>query len=323
MDITVILCTYNRCKLLAKALESVALSCLPPSVEWEVLVVDNNSSDRTRSIVEDFSRRYPDRFRYLFESRPGKSYALNAGVVQARGVILAFMDDDVTVEPTWLQNLTGELYRGEWAGAGGPILPERSFSSFPRWLDPDLPHSLAPLALFNLGPDPVALSQSPFGTNMAFRKEIFDRFGYFRTDLGPQPDSILRGEDTEFGKRILAAGLQLRYEPSAKVFHEVPEDRLQKGYFLAWWFDKGRSDLRELGIRPEFRHSIGGVSLRTLLRLVVWTVRWMIAIKPPRRFFCNLQVRWLLGQIVESRRVSTEVQQPKKELEPRHPLSSL
>jgi glycosyltransferase involved in cell wall biosynthesis len=323
VKITVILCTYNRCQLLVNALESVAVSCLPPSVEWEVLVVDNNSSDQTRSVVQDFSRRYPDRFRYLFESRPGKSFALNAGVREARGVILAFMDDDVTVEPTWLQNLTAELHSGEWAGAGGPILPERSFSSFPHWLHPDLPHSLSPLALFNLGPNPMALSQSPFGTNMAFRKEIFDRFGDFRTDLGPQPDSILRGEDTEFGKRILAAGLQLRYEPSAKVFHAVREDRLQKKYFLDWWFDKGRSDVREFGVRPEVRYRVGGVPLRMLRRLMVWTLRWMLGVKPSRRFFCNTQVRWLLGQIVESHRLSTAAQRPKRELEPRHPPSSL
>jgi glucosyl-dolichyl phosphate glucuronosyltransferase len=323
VKITVILCTYNRCQFLAKALESVAVSRLPPSVDWEVLVVDNNSSDQTRSVVQDFSRRYPDRFRYLFESRPGKSFALNAGVREARGVILAFMDDDVTVESTWLQNLTAELHSGEWAGAGGPIFPERSFSSFPRWLHPDLPHSLGPLALFNPGPDPAALSQSPFGTNMAFRKEIFDRFGYFRTDLGPQPDSILRGEDTEFGKRILTAGLRLRYEPSAKVFHAVREERLQKRYFLAWWFDKGRSDLREFGIPPEFRYFVGGVPLRLIRRLTVWTLRWIFAVKPSRRFFCNTQVRCLLGQIVESHRLSTDAQRLKKELEPRHPMSSL
>ena len=79
MKITVILCTFNRCQLLAKALASVAVSTLPESVEWEVLVIDNNSIDRTREVVEDFCCRYPSRFRYVFESTPGKSHALNTG----------------------------------------------------------------------------------------------------------------------------------------------------------------------------------------------------------------------------------------------------
>jgi glucosyl-dolichyl phosphate glucuronosyltransferase len=302
--ITVILCTFNRCQSLAKALESVAAQTLPHTLVWEVLVVDNNSRDQTRTVVEDFCLKYPSRFRYLFEPQPGKSYALNAGIREARGGILAFIDDDVTAEPTWLQNLTAELRSGEWAGAGGPILPERGFSP-PPWLSGGDLRSFAPLALFNLGPQPGALTEPPFGTNMAFRKEIFERYGGFRTDLGPQPDSILRGEDTEFGSRILAAGLQLRYAPSAKVFHAVPENRLQKKYFLAWWFDKGRSDVREFGIPPEVRWFVGGIPLYLFRRITMWTLRWTAAVRPARRFYCQTRLRWLAGQIVESRRRET------------------
>lgn len=103
MKITVILCTYNRCRSLAKALESVAASQVPASVDWEVLVVDNNSGDQTRQVVENFSTRSPDRFRYLFEPKPGKSHALNSGIRESSGENLVFMDDDVTVEPTWFK----------------------------------------------------------------------------------------------------------------------------------------------------------------------------------------------------------------------------
>jgi glycosyltransferase involved in cell wall biosynthesis len=66
MYITVILCTYNRCEILSKALASVAVSNVPEFIQWEVLVVDNNSKDQTRDVVEDFCRKYPGRFRYLF-----------------------------------------------------------------------------------------------------------------------------------------------------------------------------------------------------------------------------------------------------------------
>ena len=191
MNISVILCTYNRCEALKKALESAGGLRLPGEVEWEVLVVDNNSTDRTRAVVEDFCHRYPAHFRYLFEPQQGKSYALNAGIREAQGEVLAFMDDDVTVEPTWLNNLVMPLLRGEWAGSGGRILPERTFVP-PPWLPREERYALAPLVMFDCGPDACELAEPPFGTNMAFRKEMFERYGGFRTDLGPDP--ALRSE---------------------------------------------------------------------------------------------------------------------------------
>ena len=127
MKITVILCTCNRCQSLAKALESIAASALPASVDWDVLVVDNNSSDQTRQVVEDFRQRYPGRFRYLFEPQQGKASALNAGIRAAHADVLAFTDDDVTVEATWLQNLTVNLRNKEWTDAEGVFFPTGPF----------------------------------------------------------------------------------------------------------------------------------------------------------------------------------------------------
>ena len=126
MKISVILCTYNRCQSLAKALESVAGSTLPDAVDWEVLVIDNNSGDQTRTVVEQASALHLGRFRYIFEPRPGKSHALNTGILAAHGNVLAFVDDDVTVEPTWLQSLTAPLDDEHLAGSGGRILPPRA-----------------------------------------------------------------------------------------------------------------------------------------------------------------------------------------------------
>ena len=116
MKISVILCTYNRCQSLAKTLESIAVSVLPESVEWEVVVVDNNSKDQTREVIEDFCRRNAGRFRYIHESQQGLSHARNAGIREARGEILAFTDDDIIVDNKWLHTLTTPLTSGEWAG---------------------------------------------------------------------------------------------------------------------------------------------------------------------------------------------------------------
>ncbi len=281
-----------------KALSSVALSRLPESVTWEVLVVDNNSCDQTREVVEDFIGRYPGRFRYLFESEPGKSRALNRGIAEARGDVLAFMDDDVIVDPRWLQMLTAALLKGMWAGSGGRILAKWNCPR-PPWLPENERRAMAPLAVFDLGLEAKRLAEPPFGTNMAFRRNVFEKYGGFRTDLGPQPGSQIRNEDTEFGRRLLGAGEQLWYEPSAIVFHPVQENRLRKQYYLAWWFDKARADILELGPPSHFKLCFGGVPLRLFRRLAVWTVRWILAVRPSRRFSNKLEVWAQAGQIVE------------------------
>ena len=149
--VTVILCTYNRCQSLAKALQSVAASEMPTSTAWEVLVVDNNSTIKPARSWKASSRRHPGRFRYLFEPKPGKSHALNAGIRDAHGDILAFIDDDVTVEKNWLTQFDRVLVGNAWAGTGGRILPEKTFSP-PPWLPLDGPNNMGGiLALFDLG----------------------------------------------------------------------------------------------------------------------------------------------------------------------------
>jgi glucosyl-dolichyl phosphate glucuronosyltransferase len=295
MKITTVLCTYNRCQSLSKALDSLARSILPETTEWEVLVVDNNSSDQTRAVVEDARQRYPGRFRYLFEPRQGKSYALNAGIREARGDVLAFVDDDVIVERTWLQNLTSPLSDGAWAGSGGRILPMRGFVP-PPWLALDGPHNLAGAlcAYCDPGDVPGELKDPPYGANMAFRKEMFDKYGHFRTDLGPRPSSEMRFEDTEFGRRLMAGGERLHYVPSAVVYHEVHESRVRKEFFLAWWFDFGRGSVRQTEKRPSTREI-----LKVVARTLLTTPRWLLTMDSQRRFYRKCRIWYEAGKIVE------------------------
>jgi glycosyltransferase involved in cell wall biosynthesis len=298
MDITVILCTYNRSESLAKALASVAVQELSPGVRWEVLVVDNNSRDQTPAVVRKFSDEYPGRFRYLFEPQPGKSFALNAGIAEARGSILAFLDDDVVVEPKWLEKLTATMRSGEWAGTGGRIVPGWSCPP-PKWLPCFDKQALGPLVAFAPSSEAGPLLEPPFGTNMAFRKVLFEKYGGFRTDLGPRPGSEIRSEDTEFGARLLAAGERLRYEPTAVVYHEVPKNRVCKEYFLKWWFDKARADVREFGI-TENTWRVYGIPAASVRRVITWAGRWFLTLDSSRRFSCKINVWINAGAIVES-----------------------
>jgi len=303
MNLSVILCTFNRSVALRKALESIVGQTIHNSVEWEVLVVDNNSKDETREVIEDFCYRYPGRFRYLFEPEQGKSQALNSGIREARGDIIAFTDDDVIAESTWLQNLTSSLSNADWVGAGGRTLPQKAFSA-PDWLACDDSHALGPLAMFDKGCEPRELDEPPYGNNMAYRKEVFEKYGDFRNELGPRPGNQIRGEDTEFGQRLLTAGERLVYEPSAVVYHDVPEKRVTKAYFLDWWFDKGRAGIEESGIPSDAKWLVAGIPILYFSRLVVWTCRWMCGTTSSRRFSCQRRVWWLAGTVVQCFRKS-------------------
>jgi len=302
MNVSVILCTYNRCQSLRKALESLAASILPDSIEWEVLIIDNNSSDRTSDVAVDYSRRYPGQFRYIFEPQQGKSHALNSGIRESKASVLAFMDDDVTVEPNWLENLTAPLRDSTWVGVGGRIVPPFGFSP-PAWLALEGPHNLGGiLALFDKGCEGRELTEPPFGTNMSFRKETFEQYGLFRPDLGPCPGSEIRGEDTEFGRRVLKAGSRLWYEPSAIVHHPVPEARLKKEYFLRFLYDHGRASIREQERPPQILFipglyfTIPKIIVSTLLGR---TISWLFSIDSRRRFQRKCMVWMNFGQIAE------------------------
>jgi glucosyl-dolichyl phosphate glucuronosyltransferase len=304
MDITLVVCTYNRSQSLAKSLESIAASQLPESLEWEVVVVDNNSHDQTSEIVESFCRRYPQRFRYVFEPAQGLSYARNAGIRQARGNVIAFTDDDLTVQPDWLKNLTAPLRDEKWAGAGGRILPAQSFVA-PRWYAPNDPYNMGGVlyAHFDLGDQAGELDRAPHGANMAFRKSLFDKYGDFRVYLGVSPGTDLCNEDTEFGRRLMAGGERLCYVPSAVVYHEISAKRLNKKYFLKWWYGYGRSQMREAGDRssilgiPRPYLSVPHIALR---HLPVRVLQWLFSVNPQKRFYRKCMVSVALGWLVET-----------------------
>lgn len=298
MRVTIVVCTYNRCRSLACILEDLARQRVSPTIEWRVLVVDNNSSDETRETVQRHVARAPHRFAYAFEATPGKSHALNTGVRLAIGDIVAFTDDDVRVSPDWLSSLLAAFGGPEVIGVGGRILPLWDTPP-PPWLPSDLRLLRGPLVMFDMGNAAIPLAEAPFGANMAFRKEAFSRFGGFRTDLGPRPGSEIRGEDSEFCDRLLLHGETIRYEPAALAYHEVPADRLCKRFFLRWWFDKGRSEMRAQ--RDSGAGSAWPVS--TLIRLAVsaakWATVWLATRDRRRRFERKLVVWTKLGALAE------------------------
>src|SRR5208337_1570815 len=196
----------------------------------------------------------------------------------------------------------------EWVGAGGRILPERGFSP-PRWLAINGRYSMGGVVgLFDRGDKPAELDWAPFGANMAFRREMFEKYGAFRTELGPPP-SELRGEDTEFGQRLMSAGERLRYEPLAIAYHRMPVNRLSKDCFLSWWFGFGRASARKWGRGPDIlglprRYlSIVKTAIATMVTIMP---RWMLASKAQQRFFYKALIWRKAGEIYEFYRLARQ-----------------
>lgn len=300
MKASIIICTFNRCDALGRLLDSLMRLSVPPTTAWEVLIVDNNSADATKSVAESFAANYPNRVRYIFESTPGKSFALNTGIQEARGEVLAFTDDDVTCDPKWLTELIDTLKTFDCSGVGGKIIPVWNVAK-PSWFEEIGPYRLSPaIVSFDLGERPGPITIAPLGANIAFKKEVFQRHGRFRTDLGLTAQDRIGGEDTEFCRRLIKAGEKLYYAPAAIIYHPVEKSRTEKSYFEAWYFSRGKASVREEGI-PENAMRYFGVPRYLLGILLRTALRWLFSLNSKRRFYYKLEVYETIGRIQESR----------------------
>ncbi|HKV25997.1 MAG TPA: glycosyltransferase [Candidatus Acidoferrum sp.] len=302
MDITVILCTWNRAKMLAIALASIEACVARPQIQWEVLVVDNNSSDDTRAVCESFVERNPGRFRYLFEGKQGKSYALNAGVQNSKGRILAFTDDDLTVDANWIEALYETFEQQNCAGVGGKIVPVWTCEK-PVWLDFDGPYAhtaFGGIVRFDHGKQISELSTAPIGANMAYRREILEKYGPFRPDLC-RVGNLLGGEDSEYGRRLLKSGEKLLFVPSAIVYHPVERQRTERKYFRAWAYHYGRWIIRVDGV-PNDVVRYFGVPRFMLPVCANYLFRWLSSFGAKRRLYYQLLFLQTIGEMVEARR---------------------
>lgn len=310
MDLSVVICTFNRAERLRTALASLRSVHVPRGLRWEVIVVDNASGDETAEVVRAAASGAPP-VRYVHELRRGKSYALNTGIHTAQGTIIAFADDDVIFDRAWLIGILEPFAQPGCAGAGGRIAPlwmcpPPSWlvrSERPPWIHLDGASRFpAMLTVFDHGDEVRVLpyASPPWGANMAFRREMFVRYGSFRTDLGPPiADGILPGEDTEFGQRLMRAGETILYAAHAVVYHPVDSARLSKKAFRQWYYRLGRSSVRIGGVPTEAVRYLG-VPRYLLRELGEALLRWLLHPQPRWSFYQELNVCWLAGQIAES-----------------------
>lgn len=231
-DLSVVICTYNRPELLRLALTSL-LRQSPANLTYEVVVVDNNSTAETRTVVDEIARS-DARVRYVRETRQGNAYARNTGVVEARAPIVAFLDDDVTVRDHWLE-LIPRSFKDTKAGfIGGKVLP-RWETPPPSWLGEA---NWAPIAALDYGDESFSITADHplclLTANIAFKKEVFAQHGEFSAAVQRAGDSIGSLEDHEFLMRLLRAGVTGLYVPEMIVDAYVGRERMTKEYHRRW-----------------------------------------------------------------------------------------
>ncbi len=265
---TVLICTYNRADRLAETLDS--LSRTRTTLRWNVLVVDNNSTDHTRQVVTSRVDRYPVGLAYLYEPRQGKSNALNTGLSHTDASIIVFTDDDVRVGERWLEAGCRPLLDDPLIDyTGGPVEPiwERPC---PTWLDRTRSDLWGTLAILDYGGDSFIFEERrrvPLGANMAVRRKLIDRIGGFDPHLGRSGSSLLGQEQAEFFCRSRAIGARGLYVPEMSLHHHVPAARLTRDYFRRWWYWKGvakrwleqRHPVTELGIDVSQVRKLAGI----------------------------------------------------------------
>ena len=240
MQFSVVIPTYNRAAELQQTLASLAK--INDSGSWEVIVVDNNSRDATPQVVANATASFPTTLRYVFERRVGRSSALNAGIEAAKGKIIANTDDDVRFEADWLQQAAQAFSREQCDFIGGKVLPIWP-GPRPAWLsDKGGPH-WAVIALLDFGPEPVEFGRhyAPLGVNLAFKREAFDRAGFWDPGLGRKAGTLLGQEVREWMMRARNTGLRGMYAPQMVVHHVIPANRLKKNYFRKWSYWHGVS----------------------------------------------------------------------------------
>ena len=232
-QISAIICTHNRDSYLGAAIDSLLAQEFP---DFEILVVDNGSSDRTREVIE--ARLTHPRLKYIWEPKIGLSVARNTGAKEAAAEILAYLDDDAIASPQWLSILhTAYQNNQKLAIAGGKVTllwPEDIQP--PKWLSAGLASNLG---AYDLGDRPLYINTpglTPRGLNYSIRRTFLDQIGGFNTNLGRIGKTLLSNEELHVTEHALKQGWQVAYLPEALVAHNVPPERLKK----TWFLERGR-----------------------------------------------------------------------------------
>jgi glycosyltransferase involved in cell wall biosynthesis len=227
--VSAVICSYNRARFIIKAVDSIFNQDFDKQL-YEVIVVDNNSTDDTVTLLEQYKREHPDyNFRYYIEHNQGVAYTRNRCAREAAGEIVAYLDDDSMAQEGWLSDIVNYFdAHPDVYSIGGKITPY-FLTGIPGWYSK---YFFGLVGNFDQGPVIKQLTgvRYPCGANMAFRKKVFEEVGYFNTDLGRKGAGLLANEEKDLYLRILQRGKKVFYLPGAVVLHAVEANKFDKAY---------------------------------------------------------------------------------------------
>ena len=297
LPLSVVICTHNRSSYLSKALDSLVAQTLPRS-SFEVIVVDNQSTDDTPTVVA----RYRDSLdiRYVYEGTLGLAHARNAGWRAARGKYIAYLDDDAIASPRWLaETVTAFESLSPPPGCVGGRAEGIWESPRPRWISDEL---VTCLTVIDWSDTPHVIEdvrvQWLVGANLAVRADVMTSVGGFAASLDRAGKNLLSGGDVYLQEQIIRAGHACYYHPPMSVGHHVPASRLSQRWFVQRYYWQGVSDVamrlgrERLTVPKRLRAAVGRA-----LKLVASPKRMAALLLPtqdPRRF---TQKCWALIEV--------------------------
>ena len=278
--LSVILCTYNRDKYIYNVLRSIADNDYPHNL-YEIVLVNNNSTDNTQAECQRFQADYPDiTFRYLVEPSQGLSYARNCGITNALGDLLVYVDDDATVNPQYLRTYADFFQRNPDAvAAGGPILPVYETQE-PSWMSHYTRQLITGRLYLGSRQRQFPRGAFPGGGNACYRKTVFDAVGPFNVQLGRKGNSLIGAEEKDLFDKMTTRGMHFYYLPNAILYHIIPPHKLTPDYFQRLTYGIGVSEhYRTLQISRK----------KYLSRLLKELIKWAATILLWLKFLITLQ----------------------------------
>lgn len=306
MFVSVVICSYNRHQSLRDTLESLAAQTADRE-SFEVIVVDNNSADDTKETVREFEAKEAPQVRYRFEGRQGKAYALETGIREAKGDILAFTDDDVIVGPAWIENIRKAFAARRIACLGGRIqalwLCEK-----PKWFHESFSGVIVE---YDRGERFIEIKNGvpPFGANLIVSAEALEKYGGFRRDLASA--TFMRCEDTELVRRFMTHGEPVYYSPDVVVLHKITAERMTKRFIRNWFYTLGMAESRLKAERKAGQDNAFTVPRSRYLNAasnLFRAVGWALIGKPAESFYFETRFWRGMGFIVGRRRVRREIE---------------
>lgn len=240
IQVSAIICTHNRTNYLRKSLQSLVEQNLASEL-YEIIVVDNHSTDNTQYLVKD-EFNHVTNLVYIYEPRLGLSPARNIGWQVAKGEYVAFLDDDAIAFPCWLENIlkTFQDLSPQLGGVGGKVEPIWEATK-PDWLPPQfLPY----LTVIDWSDVPIILDDDKYigGANMAFPKSLLEATGGFEFHLGRKGSNLMSNDELLLCDRIKEKGYYICYDPKIVVRHHIHPSRLTKNWFQKRYYYQGVSD---------------------------------------------------------------------------------